>query len=312
MIYAMPDFSSVPLGFKEKEYDTRERLALFEKENFGKLDDHTVKEFDNIYVTYRLTNGWCLSRDLQHAENFGFDENDTLSEEFTEDGSDFKTLAVFAHGGCQLKCNPALLEHLFIQLQRTTKSLYSDLYFAQVIDACGVYGYNGEEGELQKQFDDSYPSWFLPLSKAGIGRGKDQYDKLMRLANRDRDRSGTLVSIFQRNLPHVPLHPAVKFTDEREQITKAVDAVVKAEAPMWEGDPHDYFNPEMGLFYFNTDQIQHHEDLSEATHNAVVEGTQENETNDLISKVQDLEQLNHVHDYLRAIDNLITLCKQLP
>lgn len=312
MIYAMPDFSSVPMGFKEKEYDAGVRLATFEKDHFGKLDDVIVKEFENLHVTYRLTNGHCLSLDVSHAENYCFDEIDTSDEGFCEDTATGKTLAVFAHGGCHLKCDVSLVEHVFIQLQRTTKSICSDLYFAQIINDHGVYGYQGEDDELERQFDASYPEWFLRIAKAGINRGEAQYEKLMRLANDDRDRSGTLISVLQENIPAVPLHPVFKFADERAQITKAVDAVVKAEIPMWLGDPCGYYNPEMGLFHFGSDKIEHDDDLRNAAHEVINEGRQENETEDLISQVQDREQLNHVHDYLSAIDNLITVCQNLP
>lgn len=297
MIYALPDLSSIPLGFQEETYDPMTMLAEFEKKHFIKMEDNII-ELDNLHIIYRVTNGHDLSRDCHYADNFDLPQREVIKD---EDSAEAPNVAIFSYGavGMNLNISIDLAMHLFIQITRTTKAINTDLFMAAMINECGVGYYRDEEGERDEQFIKGYPKWFIPLAKeAEAGsRGSEYYERLLALTDVNQ------MEMFDDD----------PYLAEKLSINKAVDRIIEAELPMMAAMPSSYYNPEWGLFGFFHESISHNADLTQAAEEATWEQGWQNQSRELVAKgIRDTHQLNLVHDYLRAIDNLYSVCLNLP
>ena len=298
----MIDFSNIPMGFETSESSNIERIKNFHKK-FELLKEPPT--YENLTVTLRTTNGCAFANDYYYTEyvaDFGKDEgNVTIYETVEEDSPIDPVVAVFCNGGgwCG-DTQPIILAHLFVQLTRTRKIIKTDLHDGRL--HAHFYGdYMHEDGDDNPL--DLWPDWFRKLVEAAPIQHFYHFDLY--------DCLSSFLSDPKQTELNLGIGPT--FGIERDKITKAIDRIVDAERMMLANNSEggEYFCPEEGLFFFASPSITHHDDLMEATYTGLAEEC-ENPLRELVSRANDDTQLQLIFDYLKAVDELINICNDLP
>ena len=307
----MINFSTIPMGYEvptETHQAVSAQLEEFRK-GFSLLKP--MPKFKHLNVTYRFTNGSDLAcRDL--ASDF-LDYVNPAGKRVVrykateEDGAmDEPRLAVFCTDGHIFKAvQPELLEFLFIELTRPSRMIRTDLYTARIgHEMSEAYAEEvGEDGAGKSRLMNGYPEWFFKLLEISTGTGK--YGEAWHQHIKS-TLEGEGQTLMQTLIPQNDKH--------RAKIVEAVDRIVEAEQTLLrnEQDTTSYHTPEEGLFYFGSPSIEHHEDMMDAMYSGIADMCQDNPLEDLVGMCADDVVLEEIIEYLKAIDNLVSVCRNLP
>ena len=315
----IPDLSSIPIAIgtqADMEIPSGpEIIKDFEATNFPNLKS---PEFKNLHVTLRFSNGYHTSVDAEFPCMFDGDIHGGMEIE-GEDIEFEPQLSIFCTGadGSRVETKPCILRHLLLQLCRTQKTISSDITIARFNYTLGVCGYtDGDEGDREAQAFRDYPDWLKPIARVMLPIGGIMVNSDS-APSRGEELYRLLKSAWEDSEEHKQLRLA--FTEKQDEnrkhidaITRAVDRIIEAEKPILY-DGTDYFNPDEGLFHFGGAGIHHDADVSYAAEECLRENfDNENPLRDLVTVAGNQDQLEHAIRYLRAVDDLYELCKQLP
>jgi len=319
----IPDLSSIPIAIgpqADMEIPSGpEIIKDFEATNFPGLKP---PQFKNLHITLRFSNGYHSVHDSDFPHMLGCpSELEDILEVEGEDMEGEPLLSVFCTGieNNQIETEPCILRHLLLQLCRTQKTISSDITIARFNYTLGVCGYtDGDEGDREAQAFRDYPDWLKPIARVMLPLGGIMVDSNS-APSRGEELYRLLKSAWEDSEEHKQLRLA--FTEKQDEkryrkhidaITRAVDRIIEAEKPIIY-DGTDYFNPDDGLFHFGGAGIHHDTDVSYAAEEYLRENFEiENPLNDLVTVVSNQDQLEIAMNYLRSVDDLYELCKQLP
>jgi hypothetical protein len=308
----MINFSTIPMGYEVLTETHEAASAQLEEFRKGFSLMQPMPKFKHLDVTYRFTNGHDLSCRDRASDLLDYDGSHQGKrvhryEATEEDGvMDEPRLAVFCTDGHIFNAvQPELLEFLFIELTRPSRMIRTDLYTARIgHEMSEAYAEEvGEDGDGKSRLMNGYPEWFVKL--LGIASGSGKYGEAWHQDIKSK-LEGEGQTLMQTLIPQNAKH--------RAKIVEAVDRIVEAEQPLLrnEQDMTRYYAPEEGLFYFGSRDISHHEDMMDAMYSGIADMCQDNPLEDLVGMCADDVVLEEIIEYLKAIDNLVSVCRNLP
>lgn len=280
MSLTLPDFSAVPMTYRQAAPAKGTMLDEFELDHFGGSLSAWVYlndiNFKYIHPTYRLTD----AQELHITSDEGMMEM-YAEEEMT---ATYPAVSLFVDGGEGIPPTlpDPLVAHLNFQIARLRKPIHCDLHTMLWASLFGQ-GYQEDEDEDRDLFA-GLPAWMLRVHQHC--HGEDGWHQVPGFIERTPE--------FHFDGPHA------------RAITAAVTAVLEAERTMLADEgplTAEYLGPEEGLFNFGFRHIEFDPDLISAAWNGQSDMC-DNHTGNLIHICSTETQLRKALRYLRTIDQL--------